>query len=1127
MKNSIYPSTARTSLFILLFALAGWFTRPVNAQIYEPEGLNMPGQWNDWENPPANKPALANSNQVTGGQIIKINIGTPRWQTIFSVDASGADLVGGSYDFLFTSGPADNAFNNKWAGVNADQNTLQTYTYQGATDNNITLTNGYWYTMNWEDSGYEDTRAIFMETSAEPVNILSVSIPQSVEAGTAASITVGVSTALSAGELLYLRYSADGWNSSAISQVTMSGNSGTASIPGQTEGTTVSYYAFSTTVADITADHDLYTIKLNNNANENYSYTVEGTAPQVIGWANLQWPAAGEITPGVEFNVYAQVFADGITNGEGPGENISGWIGYSTSNTDPSGWTNWVPATYHADEGNNDEYLANIGSGINSDGTYYYASRFQLEAGDYVYGGYSATGGGFWDGTNNISGVLTVNSEPTPTEISWANLQWPPDGEIELGGSFTAYAQVYAEDITGSGSASSRIQGWVGFSTENTDPATWSSWIGADFNNNVGDNDEYLSNFGGQILEAGTYYYASRFKLDDQAYVYGGFSPSGGGFWDGTANISGVLMVSEPIPDPDFDWVNLQYPGSGTIEPGTDYDVYAQAFIEGVTGSGTANPDISAWIGYSLTNNNPESWTNWIEAPFTDASGSNDEFMTNLGAQLPGEGTYYYASRFQLASGDYYYGGYSAAGGGFWDGSNNVSGVVIVQLTPPDPEIDWANLQYPGSGNIEPGDAFEIYAQIWIDGLTGNGEPVEGLEAWMGYSTENSNPNSWTNWVAASHNGSVAGNDEYISEIGSALTEEGTYYYASRFRYNEGTYVYGGFSVNGGGFWDGVNNVSGVLTVEILPVPAEIDWANLQWPANGEIYVNEVFNVYGRVYIEELTGSGTPAAGLQAWIGYNVEDSDPSEWTNWVSAGFNGSIGDEDEFRANIGALMNLTGTYYYATRFKLNESEFVYGGYSADGGGFWDGTTNVSGVLTVSESPSAWPVNFTVIDATGLHDNIQFKGEMTDWQTVPMIRDGNTWTLTLQVEPGSYEWGAIEGDGSPDGIWLIEGPNLVVNVSEDGVITGDTTYTTLVTFVDEQAGTTMQIYPNPVSEQLNINGITANAEFRILDLSGKILHSGKLTNRQSIAVSALPKGLYIIELRSTSGVHHQQFLKQ
>jgi len=1111
---------------LMLLALAA-LPAGLRAQIYEPEGLNMPGAWNEWTNPPVNNLALASSTQVPDGRVIKISTGIPRWQTSFSVAASGADLVGGTYDFLFTSGPSDNAFANKWSGVTITMNTLQDYLYQDPADNNITLTDGNWYTMNWEDQAYGNTRAIFMETGAEPVEIMTVSVPGTVAAGEAVSITLTTDAAPSAEEILYLRYSTDGWNSSALLEAVMSGSTGTAEIPGQSEGTTVSYYAFSSTVAGITSDYDLYTIKLNNNAGVNYSYTVEGTPQPEISWANLQWPPNGEIAPAGDFTVYAQVYADGITSGDGQGANITAWIGYSTTDTDPSGWTNWVAATYNGDDGDNDEYLANIGTGITTEGTYYYVSRFQLSDGDFVYGGYSDAGGGFWDGTTNVSGVLTVTDDITPDEITWANLQWPADGEIELGNEFISYAQLYVEGVTGTGTASDRIQAWIGFSTEDTDPASWTSWIGADFNGNVTDNDEYLANIGPQILETGTFYYASRFKLDDQDYVYGGFSPSGGGFWDGTTNVSGVLTVTEDQPDPDFDWVNLQYPGSGTIEPGADYDVYAQAYIEGLTGSGTVNPEISAWIGYSTSNTNPDSWTNWIAAPFASAQGDNDEFMANLGAEFPGEGTYYYASRFQLGEGEYYYGGYSATGGGFWDGTTNVSGVVIVQETPPDPEIDWANLQYPGSGLIEPGDSYDVFARVWIDGLTGGDEPLDGLEAWIGYSTDNSNPNSWDTWLPASFNGAIAGNDEYMAEIGTAITEEGTYYYASRFRYNEGTYVYGGYSVNGGGFWDGVNNISGTLIVETEIPDPEISWANLQWPGSGEIYINEVFNVYGRVFIEELTGNGSPADGLDAWVGFSIENTDPAGWTNWVTAGFNGSIGDNDEFRANIGALINQTGTYYYATRFKLGDGSYVYGGFSQSGGGFWDGTTNLSGVLTVTESPSAWPVNFTLIDATELHDNIHFKGEMTDWQPVPMIPDGHTWTLSLLVEPGSYEWGAIEDDGSPDGIWLIEGSNLVVNISEDGVITGDTLYTTLITSVSAMQEQALKLYPNPAQDQLRINGLSQAAEYRISDLSGRMIQSGTLAPDESIPLSALSAGVFVLEIRQAGSIQQLKFIKR
>ncbi|MEI2748108.1 MAG: hypothetical protein V9E88_05050 [Ferruginibacter sp.] len=44
-------------------------------------------------------------------------------------------------------------------------------------------------------------------------------------------------------------------------------------------------------------------------------------------------------------------------------------------------------------------------------------------------------------------------------------------------------------------------------------------------------------------------------------------------------------------------------------------------------------------------------------------------------------------------------------------------------------------------------------------------------------------------------------------------------------------------------------------------------------------------------------------------------------------------------------------GTYYYTFRYSLNGCGYSYGGYSSGGGNFWDGTTYVSGVLTVNPS--------------------------------------------------------------------------------------------------------------------------------------------------------------------------------
>jgi len=80
--------------------------------------------------------------------------------------------------------------------------------------------------------------------------------------------------------------------------------------------------------------------------------------------------------------VYAQVWVEGITNYPGQGIGIDVWIGYSDTDTEPSTWTDWIPAIYNTDVGNNDEYMAVMGYNL-PHGNYFYASRFKLNSGGY------------------------------------------------------------------------------------------------------------------------------------------------------------------------------------------------------------------------------------------------------------------------------------------------------------------------------------------------------------------------------------------------------------------------------------------------------------------------------------------------------------------------------------------------------------------------------------------------------------------------------------------------------------------------------------------------------------------------------------------------------------------------
>jgi hypothetical protein len=321
--------------------------------------------------------------------------------------------------------------------------------------------------------------------------------------------------------------------------------------------------------------------------------------PPQIDWANLQWPPSGSISLGDGYNVYAQVYEPGVTDAGGQGAGITCWIGYSTSNTDPSTWTNWVVATYNSDAGNNDEYIANIGAAITSTGTYYYASKFQLGIATPVYGGFS---GGFWNGTSNASGVLTVNAG---AQINWANLQWPQSGSISNGGTYNVYAQVYEPGVTDGVGQGTGITCWIGYNSSNTDPSTWTNWVPATFNTDVGSNDEYFANIGSVITTPGTYYYASRFKLGLADYVYGGFN---GGFWDGTNNVSGTLTVNIP---------NILINEVDSDTPGTD----AAEFIELYDG-GVGNSNLTGLVIVLYNGNNDLSYAAYdLDGYSTNAGG--------------------------------------------------------------------------------------------------------------------------------------------------------------------------------------------------------------------------------------------------------------------------------------------------------------------------------------------------------------------------------------------------------------------------------------------------------------------------------------------------------------------------
>ncbi|KFC21237.1 T9SS type A sorting domain-containing protein [Epilithonimonas lactis] len=156
----------------------------------------------------------------------------------------------------------------------------------------------------------------------------------------------------------------------------------------------------------------------------------------VANWANIQSPKVHQnMYEGIGVDIFAQVYINGSTPGDGRAPNVNAWIGYSINNSNPNidaDWT-WKVANYNEAQAfrkeYNDEYwIKDFGKDLPA-GTYYVASRFQKESGAYVYGAIDGTtsneSGGIWDGSNYYNLKLMNDQTVTWTGTAWNNISGP------------------------------------------------------------------------------------------------------------------------------------------------------------------------------------------------------------------------------------------------------------------------------------------------------------------------------------------------------------------------------------------------------------------------------------------------------------------------------------------------------------------------------------------------------------------------------------------------------------------------------------------------------------------------------------------------------------------------------
>ncbi len=193
------------------------------------------------------------------------------------------------------------------------------------------------------------------------------------------------------------------------------------------------------------------------------------------------------------------------------------------------------------------------------------------------------------------------------------------------------------------------------------------------------------------------------------------------------------------------------------------------------------------------------------------------------------------------------------------------------------------------------------------------------------------------------------------------------------------------------------------------------------------------------------------------------------------------------------------------------------------------DGVGNIwygSGVgFSASDADSIYKFNgtWTKFFAPAQYEEIMGDNEEGVWTYEPLkgasyTKDGSTWLrytmnqgLTdnyiykIAIDPQGYKWFAT-GSGVSK---LVADPRInVLGLSES------------------QLNNETLLYPNPVVDQLHINGLMSETQVGVYTTKGQLVHSSTVDKDQSLKLSHLEKGIYLLKLQDQYNIRTSYFVK-
>lgn len=157
-----------------------------------------------------------------------------------------------------------------------------------------------------------------------------------------------------------------------------------------------------------------------------------------------------------------------------------------------------------------------------------------------------------------------------------------------------------------------------------------------------------------------------------------------------------------------------------------------------------------------------------------------------------------------------------------------------------------------------------------------------------------------------------------------------------------------------------------------------------------------------------------------------------------------------------------------------------------------------------------------------GNFNSIRIRHTINEQDSLQIDFLGNpTWISIPVPQNFIYEWWT---NGEKDAIMrintrMIEGNEIVTGIEYRDFYLG------LDAGINEALSEQISIFPVPAQDVLNVEGFTPGNTYTILDIQGKVIQEGLLTNAQ-IDLSRLSQGTYNLLIRSERGLAFKSFVK-